>query len=75
VKPTQLTLCITEPLQQALRQAAANELSSASDYGRRALVKVMCAEGCHNPGRRPWRRAGCSAEHPPEKEAAVGGRQ
>ena len=60
MKPAQLTLCINEPLQLALRQAAANELSNASDYG--ALAKVMCADGCNNAGRRPGRRAGCSTK-------------
>jgi hypothetical protein len=48
VKPTQPTVCITGPLQHALRQAA-NEPSGASDYARRALAKMLRAEGYYIP--------------------------
>jgi hypothetical protein len=41
MKPSQINLRVTEPPQQAWRQAAANELS----YARRALVNVLGADG------------------------------
>jgi hypothetical protein len=43
MKPIQINLRVTEPLQQALRRAAANELS----YAR--LVKVLHADGSYVP--------------------------
>ena len=49
MKSIQLNLRVAEPLQQALRQAAAIEFSSTSDYARRALVKVLRADGYHIP--------------------------
>jgi hypothetical protein len=45
MKPIQINLRVTEPLQQTLRQAAANELS----YARRGLVKVLRADGFYVP--------------------------
>jgi hypothetical protein len=45
MKPSQINLRVTEPPQQALRQAAANELS----YARRALLKVLRANAFCGP--------------------------